>query len=228
MVRRDVVQNSDQYDSEKEFCETAIRRQAPQIVSLASEENVIRELIGLLNSIDGMNESYPEFPTEALIKDEALSSAKVSIHLTEQDQYYLNEVIDHTGMDRAEVIRRCIFKQLFELSQGSNLLKGWQERCVVRTWTSLKNDLLRPKTLFNEIVHRRFTLLYEETMQLISRDEYNFRDFAEEYEKEFYQSGSYDEILEMYGERPFVTLENLIEEYTDMEFESGLGANPFL
>lgn len=65
-------------------------------------------------------------------------------------------------------------------------------------------------------------------MQLISRDEYNFHDFAEEYEKEFYQSDSYDEIIEMDGERPFVTLENLIEEHTDMEFESGLGANPFL
>lgn len=149
---------------------------------------------------------------------ENLSDYNTNLELTVRASGMLNDVNDRTDLNISEIIRRCIIRQMYSLIQ-SGLIKEWEKGAVVRTWANLQNEMLVPKSKFQEIIYRRFVMAGPTTRDLIRQDPRPFRDFAVEYHDRLYDSKIYHQMVEEFGPRAFNDLENLIEEIIGLEFD---------
>lgn len=222
LIRYKAVEQDDRFNSIDEFTNTAIRNGLPHLRELVSGGRQLLELLKLFNGIKEVKETVPEIQEETALKDEIVSDGTtVSVEVTIKTLNRLTEIRDETDMEVSEVIRYCVFRQLYMnfvkpveetglLHEG--LLEGWQQRAIGRKWPVLQNGLILLKTRFHEMVHRRFSLQYDETKSLVERDVESFRDFAEEYLSNFRDCACYDEIVELFGMEAFTNLERMIEE----------------
>lgn len=218
LIKYDIVAKSDNYSSLKNFCEKSIGSNISTISSHVSGNYTLLTLINLLDTVRGFDEPCPELDTEAVIKNESLSERQVNIEIPTKQLGMLNDIKDGTELEHAWIIRRCIFRHLFRISQESDHLNEWKTQVVNRTWTELKNELILPKSRFHEILHRRF-VLFPDTTIAIAEEDPEFIHFAEEYEHKFYRTDCYEEMVELFGDTALNATENVIEELTSYSFE---------
>lgn len=213
IIRFDVVDRTDRYDSVSAFYRRSIAGNVKQLHQLAAGGRQARQLIELLTVIRGINERIPQDNARAALMDENLTGARPRVELSPEHLEVLNRLTAETGLSRSEVIRRCIFRQLHRLGQRSDLLSGWRQQRITRTWGEVKSGLHRPRVQCHDILRRRFVDEYEETLRKIDQDPAPFEAFAEEYTSNFYGSDDYHN-LKQRGSEPFSYVENTIEEHT--------------
>lgn len=219
VIKYSVVQSSDQYDSLQEFSQAAVGNNVHTLLSIAAGGNQCRHLIALLNDIRGITEKGPKDTSEASIKGESLSEVSQSFELPVDKAGAISIVQDETGLNCSAVIRRCLYRQLHQICRKSEQLNEWEEECITRTWTELKNGLVTPQHRFHEILTRRFVHQYEHTVRMIELDPTPFSHFAEEYVTRFHETDCYEMLTEVYGRDTFGYVENTIEEHTGYRVE---------
>jgi len=216
-IKYEVVAESDDYRSIKNFAEQSIVNNYDSIADKVVGNHTLRTLIQLLNNLRGLNEDKPELTAEATIKGESISEKQINIDPSDKTLGKLSDIQDNTGLDQSAIIRRCVFRELCQLDESSGSQLDWAERSVRRTWMELENEMILPKTKFHEVMERRFVLLPDH-MESIAANDPEFAAFAEQYHDKFYGSDCYEKLVDMGGERAYSNAENLIEEYTDYRF----------
>lgn len=217
-ARYQVVQQSDQWDSVADLTRAAIIAEITDLHRIAAGGRVSKNLIRRLADIRGIQEVAPKASAEAKIEgSESMRSLTVTV--SKEKAGILKDLTDETELTPSETIRYCLFKYLAEEVDKDELLQDWQERKITKTWVDLRNSLVEPKIGLHEVLTRRFRVL-EKTPYFIQGDPQPFRDFAEVYKADFYETDLYDQLQDVYDDRTFSTVESMIEEYTDIVLDA--------
>lgn len=214
IARYQLVQQSDQWDSVADLTRAAIESVIADLHRIAAGGRVAKNLVRRLDDIRGIQEEAPAASAAAKIEgSESMRSLTVTVSRDKAGM--LKDLTDETELTVSEAIRYCLFKHLSESIEKEELLQDWQERKITKTWVDLQNSLVEPKIGLHEALTRRFRVL-KRTSYFIEGDPQPFRDFAEVYETDFYETDLYDQLQEVYDDRTFSTVESMIEEHTDI------------
>lgn len=227
IVRYHVVDQTDKYDSVSAFYQRSISGNVKYIHQLSAGGRKARKLIELLTVIRGINERIPEDEARAALMEEDLTGARPRVELSLEQLDILDRLNTETGLSRSEIIRRCLFRQLHRLARRSNLLSGWRQKRITRTWEEVKTGLHRPRVQCHDILRRRFVDEYEQTIRKIEQDPGPFQAFAEEYVSKFYGTDGYQEMKQR-GSESLNYVENTIEEQTNYSVKSVSEKDEFL
>ncbi|GAB3684382.1 hypothetical protein GCM10028857_13290 [Salinarchaeum chitinilyticum] len=216
--RYDVVRQSDQWDSVADLTRAAIKAEITDLHGTAKGGRVARKLVRRVDDIREIQEEAPEASAEARIEGSD-SMRSLTAAIPKEHAGMLKDLTDETELSPSEAARYCLFKYLSEEIDKDELLQEWQDRKITKTWVNLRNSLVEPKIGLHQVLTRRFRLL-KKTPYFIRDDPQAFRDFAEVYKADFYETDLYDQLQGVYDDRTFSTVESMIEEYTDIVLDA--------
>jgi len=216
-IRYDIVPASERWDSVSEFTRASIQNQVKQLIRIASGGRQAKKLIRRLSGIDDIDEEVPETATKPRIEEQGLDK-NLTVTLPTKDFGLVNDLVDQTSLNKANVAGYCIFRQIWRGDTPRDGLDDWYIGRLHPTWTELKKSLIEPQTRLYHVLQLRFQIL--DTMEdFIRQDPSGFEAFAEVYHNDIYGTDEYEDLRKNFGGRPFNNVENTIEEHTEYRFE---------
>lgn len=203
-------------NSVADFSRRALQNQASNLAMRASGGMTAKRLITLLNTIRGIKEEMSDEMPVAKIKQETMIESPFTVSIGNEPAQHFGRLTDETTLGTSPAVRCCIFAELHGFVQQTDVLSNWAERAIVKTWIGISNSLQNPLHHLHNVFSRRFVLQRDATQYFIRHDQIAFEDFAEAYEEDFFQTDSHERLLETYGDHVLNSVENLIEEESEI------------
>jgi len=151
----------------------------------------IRELCEYLSDINGIELELPEYNPTARAFQENLDR-RVLVELDAEDEERLSSIRDCSELERSEIIRLCLMKQLYELVQDEDIFEYPKDETIEDAWLPAKKsiDLTYPRLaheLYLQVVKSK-EFLYKR----IERDQHSGRRLYGFYENHFCHTAGYD------------------------------------
>lgn len=207
------------YHSVRQFTIEAITEYVDELLELGQGGSLLRRLARRLSDVEGLNEAVPECdPTARWGSSEARKQVNPELGPDTLDT--MDSLDTNVGLSNTQIGRICTFRKLFELTRFDYppFRYDWKTKHIQLVWIDIENSFWMQRGAFYDMLHRRFSLMPEKTMELLRGDLSHFRQFAEIYRDEFYGDKVYRKLTTHYPQRAFTDAENVIEELTAESF----------
>lgn len=220
IIKKDIMSQSGDGSSVADFARESVSNQSPQLAQIAEGGMIAQRLIFLLSDIRGIDEKIPDSTVRASIKDENFSKS-LTVSISGEVAKKFGKLTDETTLSTSAAVRYCMFGELYDYDQSCGSLENWMSEEIARTWSGIRTTIAKPVRHFHNVLGKRFTHQREITRHFIQKDPLPFQHFAEAYESDFYRSNCYTGIVSKRGDHVLNSVENTIEEYTEISFDPG-------
>jgi hypothetical protein len=218
IIKKDIMPQSGHGSYVADFTRQAISNQSPQLAQSAGGGMIAKRLILLLSDIRGIDEKIPDSNVRASIKDEDFSKS-LTVSISNEVAKKFGKLTDETMLSTSAAVRYCMFGELYEYDQSCDALENWMSEEIARTWSGIRTTIAKPVHHLYYVLGKRFTHQREITLHFIQKDPLPFQHFAEAYKSDFYRSNCYTGIVSKHGDHVLNSVENTIEEYTEISFD---------
>lgn len=218
IIKHTIVPSHPNHETVADFTRSAISKQASELASIAGGSMISERLFVLLSDIRGVEVELPSNPGKMLIKENKFKKS-LSVTISDTAASDFGGLTDNPDICTSKAVRYCICKELFECANQSSVLDEWMYKAIVNTWFDIKSSLNQPVHDLHSTFANRFVEQQRSMGYVIQEDLDAFEDFSESYQNDFYETEAYKRLKEMYGDHVLTTVENTIEEYTDVTFQ---------
>jgi hypothetical protein len=171
----------------------------------------IRELCEYLSEIDGVELELPEYnPTARVVQQNF--ERRVLVELDAEDEKKLSDIRDCTELERSNIIRLCLVKQLYELVQKEDFFEYPKDETIEDAWLPAKKaiDSMLPRLIYE--LHLQVIKSEDFLYSRIERDQHSGRRLHGFYENHFCHTVGYDQLKkDNLGAETLDCLESILE-----------------